>query len=240
MSTFLQLCQDVASESGTFSGTVPSVVTGQAGRLAKVVRWTNQAWRSIQNAHAQWRWMQSQFYGPTVASTQSYAGTDFNDLFTAAAITRFAEWTYTGEGAEDRFSLYDPSIGAADEMPLRYLDWNDFYTLRMRGAVSTEEDRPAFFTIGPNNKLYLSKIPDKAYTVRGLYRKSPQELEADSDTPEMPERFHDLIVDIAVEYLGTHDEATVQIPLWRLRRFEKFNELERDELPKIRLAGTFA
>lgn len=240
MSTFLELAQQVASESGTMSGTVPNAVTGQTGRLAKIVRWTNQAYRSIQNAHAQWRWLQGRFSGPTVAGQQGYAGTDFTDVDSAATITRFAEWVYTGDEREDRFSLYDPSIGAADETILRFLTWDDFYALRMRGAVSTEQDRPGFFTIAPTNKLLLSKLPDKVYTVRGQYRKSPQELAADGDIPEMPTRFHDLIVDVALEYLGTSDEAVVQIPLWRLRKFQKFSELERDQLPTIRLAGPLA
>lgn len=241
MSTYLELCQQVASESGTVSGTYPTAVTGQTGRLAKIVRWTNQAWRSIQNAHAEWRWMQSQFSGSLADGTQAYAATSFDDVGTGSSITRFAEWIYDGSGLEARFSVYDPSVGVSDETILHYLDWNDFYRLRMRGAVSTEEDRPAFFTIQPaDNKLYVSKIPDKTYTIRGLYRKSPQELSADGDTPEMPARFHDLIVDIAVEYLDTHDEGGQRIPLLRLRRFEKFNQLERDQLPKVRLAGTFA
>lgn len=241
MSTFLELAQLVASESGTFSGTVPSAVTGQTGRLAKVVRWTNEAWRSIQNAHGQWRWMQSQFTGSITDGTQSYAPTSFTDVLAAAAISRFGEWVCTGDETEDRFSIYKTATGVSDETVLKYLDWNTFYTERMRGSVSTEEDRPGWFTINPaNNYLYFSKIPDTTYTVRGFYRKSPQELSADGDTPEMPSRFHDLIVDIALEHLGTHDEAQGQIPLWRLRRFARFNELERDQLPKIRLAGPLA
>lgn len=240
MSTFLQLCQKVAQESGTVTGTVPTTVVGQTGRLAKVVKWTNDAWRDIQNAHANWRWMQGRFYGSTVASTQSYAGTAFNDADTLAAITRFAEFTVTGDGTEDGVSLYDPAVGVADESVLRFLDWPAFYRLRMRGAVSDDTGRPGWFTVSPAEKLFLSVIPDQVYTVRGLYRKSPQDLAVDADTPEMPARFHDLIVSVALEYLGAHDEAQVQFPLWRLRQFRQFSELERDQLPKIRLAGALA
>lgn len=240
MSTFLQLVQQVASESGTISGTYPTTVVGQTGRLAKMVRWTNEAWRQLQNAHAGWLWMQGRFYGPTVASTQSYAGTSFTDADSAAAITRFAKFLVTGDGTEDRISLYDPAIGASDETILRFLNWDDFYRLRMRGAVSTDTGRPGWFTVSPQNKLFLSVIPDKVYTVRGLYRKSPQNLAADADTPEMPERFHDLVVEMALEYLGAHDESQVQFPLWRLRQFRHFSELERDELPPVTLAGALA
>lgn len=239
MATFLQLAQRLASESGTVSGdTLPSTVVGQTGRLGKIVRWTNEAWRSIQNAHNAWRWMRGEFYGSTVASQVRYAGTAFNDVDTSAAITRFGEWVYTGDGYENRFSLYDPAIGVSDEGPLRYIDWDTFYTTRLRGVQTA--DKPSVFTIDPNSKLCLSPPPDKVYTVRGLYRKDTQEMTADGDVPEMPARFHDLIVDVGLMLLGTYDESMSQLPLWQLRKLSRFCELERDQLPIMQFSGPLA
>jgi len=49
---YLQLCQDTVRESGTISGdATPSTVTGQSGRLLKVVTWVAKAWQQIQNLH---------------------------------------------------------------------------------------------------------------------------------------------------------------------------------------------
>ncbi|MCA0276249.1 MAG: hypothetical protein LCH86_09605 [Proteobacteria bacterium] len=235
---FLELCQRVASESGTINGVLPTTVTGQTGRLAKVVRWTNDAWRQIQNANASWRWMQAEFYGPTAAHQQRYAYSGFNDLVTSSAITRFADWIYSPDGVDSGISLYDPSVGANDEGPLQFRDWEWFYRTQLRGAQN--EGKPSMFSVAPDGKLLLSWTPDKVYTIRGRYRKDVQTLAADGDIPEMPARFHDVIVDIALMLLGTHDEAPAQIPLWRMRQSEKFCNLERDQLPRLQLGDTLA
>jgi len=240
MASFLQLCQKVASESGTVNGTFPSTVVGQTLRLGKIVRWTNDAWRQIQNASATWRWMQSEFSGPTVAGTQRYAynAAGFVDSIAAAAISRHAAWLYSDRGCDSGISLYDPAIGVSDEGPLHFEDWDDFYKKRLRGTQNT--GKPSVFTIAPDNKLVFSYTPDAVYTVRGRYRKDVQELTADADVPECPARFHDVIVDVALMMLGTHDEAPAQIPLWQMRRSFNFCNLERDQLPRMTLAGPLA
>lgn len=234
MATFLALCQQVASDSGTIDGnsTLPTAVIGQTGRLAKIVRWTNQAWRSIQNAHGSWRWMQAEFSSGNVASgTRAYSGSDLG-------LTRHAEWAYSGRADENRFTLYPTADGVAQEGQLEFVDYRDFYTRFMRGPQTNA--RPTYFTINPENKIALHPIPDAAYTIRGIYRKTPQDLTANDDEPEMPARFHDLIVDAALVSLGIYDEAVAQIPLWRLRQIVRFSELETDQLPRITLAGALA
>lgn len=232
MATFLALCQQLASESGTVSGALPTTVVGQTGRMGKIVRWTNEAWRSIQNARGDWRWMIAEFSSTAVASgTRAYAGSDFS-------LTRHAEWVYSGQEDEDRFSMYLTSDGVAYEYPLRYRAYDDFYTSFMRGTQTNA--KPSYFTITPDNKMSFHPIPDASYTVRGLYRKTPQDLALDATEPEMPARFHDLIVQVAKEALEAHDEAVQLIPLTRLRKFSMFSELERDQLPKIRMAGALA
>src|SRR3954466_9623583 len=97
--TFLELCNQVASDSATFDEGALSTVVAQTGRKAKVVRWTNMAWRSIQNAHLAWRWMQSEFFFSTSATVQRYTGASVTDNFTLAA-ARFAEWICCGLGED--------------------------------------------------------------------------------------------------------------------------------------------
>ncbi|GAA4108863.1 hypothetical protein ACFFTN_01455 [Aminobacter aganoensis] len=235
---YLALCQRVASESGTVSGVKPTTVVGQVDRLAKIVRWVDDAWRQIQNAHSTWLWMQAEFYGPTVASQQRYAYSAFNDLATASTITRFADWIYSSNDVDSGITIYDPSIGVADEGALIFRDWEWFYRTQLRGTQS--EGKPSMFAIAPDSKIVLSWTPDKVYTIRGRYRKDTQVLAADADIPELPTRFHDVIVDIALMLLGTHDEAPTQIPLWRMRQSEKFSNLERDQLPRMSLGDTLA
>lgn len=232
MATYLALCQQLASDSGTLGdGTALTAVTGQTGRKAKMVGWVNRAWRSIQNAHPAWRWMRSEFSGSTVSGTRAYSGSDLG------VASRFGDFICSGEG-EQRFSIYLTATGVADEGRLFFKDYDWFYTNCMRGSQTNS--RPAYFTITPDGELALHPIPDAAYTVRGPYRKDVQELTADGDIPEMPVRYHDLIVDVAMMMLQGHDEALNQIPLTRLRMLPRFAELEHDQLPRIRLAGPLA
>jgi hypothetical protein len=163
--TFLELCNQVASDSATFDEGAISSVVSQTGRKAKVVRWTNMAWRSIQNAHVAWRWMQSEFSIATVIGTQRYAGTSATDTIAAAAITRFAEWINCGLG-ENRVRLYDSTIGLADIGPLQFVPWEQFYAKRVN--TSAANGKPTMFSIDPANKLCLSPVPDSAnYVVVG-------------------------------------------------------------------------
>lgn len=232
MGTFLSLAQEVAADSGTINGTYPAAVTGQTGRLAKIVRYTNLAWRSIQNAHGAWRWMRSDFTSTAIASgTRSYTATTLS-------ITRFGEFIVRDNTEEDRYTIYLTATGVSDERQLRFMDYDRFFATFMRGTQTN--DYPTWFTITPDNKIALHPIPDDSYTIRGPFRKSPQELTADADEPEMPARFHYLIVDAALEMLGVHDEAVSQLPLWRLRKLRGFSDLERDQLPRIRFAGPLA
>lgn len=232
MATYLQLVQKLASETGTISGTQPSTVVGQTGRLGKMARWVSDAWTMIQGIHGEWRWMRSDFSGSTVASTRAYASTDLG------IASRFGEWICEGPD-ESRFSLYLTATGVADEGQLFYRDYDWFWTNCMRGAQSN--DRPSLFTITPDNKIALHPIPDAVYTIRGPYRKDAQILAADSDTPEMPSRFHDLIIDVALEFfVDVHDEVPQTIQMHRLRRIPRFVALERDQLPPILMAGALA
>lgn len=225
MSTFLQLCQRVASESGTVVGTgQPSAVNTTDPRLAKIVRWTNDAWRQIQNVHEGWLWKRSSFSGPTVAGQREYTGVQMG------VASRFGEFLYSGKKDERRYSIYLTATGVADEQPLQFQPYDWFWSNNMRGTQTN--DRPAYFTITPEGKISFHPIPDAVYTVRGPYLKDVQELTADADTPEMPARFHDIIADVALRMLGTHDESPFQLQLWQLRQFEKWPSLEQSQLPR--------
>lgn len=233
MATYLELCQKVASESGTVSGeSQPATVVSQTGRLGRVVRWTNDAWRNIQNHRSQWRWMRKELSGALVASTQRYTST-------ALGLTSFAEWLVRGED-ETRWSCYKTSTGVSDEGPLHFLDWDTFYETQLRGTAPTNT-RPRFFSVDDSDRLVFSPTPEAGYTVRGLYRKDVQTLAANSDTPEMPARFHDIILWEALKLLGNFDEAPLpQRAEWANNARKLMSELERDQLPPMRIGGALA
>lgn len=238
MATYLDLVNQVASDSATFDEGAISSVVGQTGRKAKVVRWVNMAWRSIQNAHIAWRWMQSEFSLQTVIGTQRYAGTSATDTIAGGTITRFAEWINCGLG-ENRIRLYDSTLGLADIGPLQFVPWEKFYAERVNTAAAN--GKPTRFSIDPANNLCLYPVPDSTnYVVVGPYRKSVQTLTTDGDVPEMPADFHDVISSVATQFLHLHDEAGQVLPLWKLRENNDFCRLERRQLPPITFSGPLA
>lgn len=221
---YLSLCQMVARESGTVSGTLPSSVAGQTGRLSKIVFWTNDAWRQIQNRRNAWRWMRAEFGAPdavTVAGTKRYTSASFN-------LTRWAEWITE----EDTVSSYLQSTGVADEQPLLFMPWSLWKRTYDRGEQ--QQDRPIHYTISPAGEFCIGPTPDDTYVIRGEYRKSPQSLTANDDVPELPARFHDIIAWYALLLLAEHDEGG-QLPLARAGRNYNtlMDDLERDQLPQL-------
>lgn len=232
----LALVNQVRSDSGTFPAAL-TTVAGVTGRDAKALGWVQMAWRSIQNAHKMWNWMQSEFTVDTVATTQRYAGTVCTDAFSLALITRFSEWDCRGRD-EDRIKMFDPAIGLSDIGRLVFIPWENFYARAVN--TSAANDKPNLFSIDPQNRLCLSPVPDAVYTVRGPYRKSAQSLTADADIPEMPVDLHDVIASVAQQYLSLHDEAGQVLPVWKLRENRDFCRLEQMQLPEVRVGGPLA
>lgn len=232
MSTYLQLVQQVARDSGTVSGDgQPPTLVGITGRLAKMASWTNEAWRNIQNHRSAWRWMQGEFAGQTVAAQQRYTAAQLG------IASRFAEWTIRDHD-DISWSSYRTATGQSDEGALHFLDWSDFRVSQLRGTQV--QGRPRFFSIDNENRVVLSPTPDAAFTIKGLYRKGVQDLVANGDIPELPERFHDLIKWKALELVGVNDENAPQLGPWILNGRRIMSELERDQLPRIRLCGPLA
>lgn len=226
--TFLELAQAVARESGTVpEPAVLSSVTGQVGRLASIVLWVARANRMICNKHAEWRFLESEFEADTIAGTPRYTAASWN-------LSRFAAWKVAGP-LEARISLYDLDIGASDEARLHYLPWKDFYQRRLRGEI--DADRPIYFTVTPADEIAFSPTPDKAYRVRGIYRRAPKELTSNEDVPDLPERFHDAIMYRAMMMLADFDEAVYTRSQAEAEFRRILGDLERDQLPPITIGS---
>ena len=237
---FLQLAQKLASESGTLQDGVITTVTGQTGRKGKVCRWIADAWRAIQNAHQEWRWMESEFELALSASTRRYAYGTATDTLDSGAIDRFQRWIFNSDPESDSgITLYDSSTGLSDEGVLLFREWDHFYKSFMRGEQT--EGKPNYFTVTPQNELAFHSIPDgNDYVAIGRYQKSAQTLSADADEPECPAQYHDVIVDVAMMLLETFDENPGRITLLLLRRSAAFLALERDQLPNMILPDAIA
>lgn len=71
----------------------------------------------------------------------------------------------------------------------------------------TDQGRPCYFAIKPDGKLSLHPIPDAVYTLTIPYRKIEQRLVAETTVPELPVKFHPLIVYFAMVHYGASNES---------------------------------
>lgn len=207
MTTYLQLVQTLANESGTIAGAgpvgaasaLPTAVASATGQLLKMTSWITKAYTDIQIARSDWLWLRAEFSATITSSAAEYAGSDFS-------LTRFSRWRYNPTG-DSGITCYLTATGRSDEQPLSFAPWDVFRRLYLRGANFSLQNRPSVFSVTPANKLYFWPKPDDTYTVLGEYKKSPQVLAADADVPEMPAEFHDLIWMRAWKTSEIYDES---------------------------------
>lgn len=232
MSTFLQLCADLRREVGA-SGTGPTSVLNQTGEYLRLVKWTIESYREIQNAHrGNWRWLRSEFTLPTVADDDEYAYSDCTDTIASATITRFARWH------PHDMKVYLTSAGVSTQTWLTYSEWDDFK--RVWKIAAPASGFPAFISVDPRNKLRFGPKPDAVYTITGEYQKSAQVLAADADVPEMPEDFHRLIVLRAMKKYAAYESAP---EIWAEVKSEyalMMRDLEVDQLPEPKFGDALA
>lgn len=222
MSTFLQLCQRVAQESGTISGVAtPTTVVNQAGRLAKVVSWTASAWTQIQNLHSSWTFMRADL--PATALTSVGTG-----RYTAASwnISDLGRWLTE----DDLISIYATSIGVADEGQIRFMPWAEWRRFFVRGVQTN--NRPTHYTISPQNEFCFGPAPNAIFRANGEYRKAAVLLTANGDTPAIAEALHEIIVWKAIILLDDHDEVAPGVRQTAdIKHHEYLNSMRRAYLP---------
>lgn len=177
---FLELVRDLYKESGeSFSGgaTATNADSSAVSYDALVAGWIAAAWHDIQMANREWRWMWSEWN--TASTTQDFTLPTPTGRLSAVRTVDF-----------NAGITCEPTGSASD---YTYLSWVPYegneYLFR---HVTT--GRPTYITQLPNNKLRLNTVPDQEYTFRGEGWLTPWTLTANTDEPDMPERFHKLIV----------------------------------------------
>lgn len=220
MTDYLTLCQNVARESGIVSGVNPTTVVGQSGDLLKIVNWVAKSWEEIQNDSEAWLWMRKEFSDSLTQGTKKYSLASLNITDGAAFVEEV-----------DAYTVYDPAIGVADEGELIYMTYNEWKKAYDRGAQT--QDRPSRFSFHPDGSFLVGPIPDKTYTIRGIYRQETVVLSANADVPDMPVRFHDVIEYRALQFLNEHEEASVGYAGASANYSKLYAALQRDQLPDV-------
>lgn len=231
--TFLELCQAVASESGTVAALPnPTTVVGQTGRLGRIVGWVGTAYREIQTSHPDWLWLKDTFEGNLLATTREYSGNDLGAV-------RFARFARTAKDTSVA-TVYDPAIGLKDEGFLHFQPYEEFYQNFLFGERGALTGKPSHITRTPAGRFAFWPLPDKTYVARGLYHKTPQTLVTDNDVPELPEEHHDVIKWKALTLLALFDEDAARFATYeRMYNTAKAN-LAQHYLPQLEFGGPLA
>lgn len=204
MTTFLELCNAVERESGTVSKgmRMTDVTAPPTDRQDKIVNWVRDAWKLIQASRADWTFLVGEFSEALTIGQRKY------DPVADWAIPRFSDWVVDNPEYEP-VTIYDPALGAATESELSHASYEYWRQVYDRGSPQVQ--RPTVYAVGRNRELCFGDTPDKAYVVRGEYRKEAQVLAINADVPDMPTDYHDVIKWRALMLLGDHDEAPITI-----------------------------
>lgn len=238
MSTYLELCQSLRQECYTSYSNQPTTVVGQTGAMANVVTWISKSYKDIQLRYSNWRWMRSNFTVNTVASTDSYAYAACTDTKTSAAISRFANWW--AHDSADPFKCYLTSGGVAGQQWLSYVPYEDFRARYKFGVQQSMTGQPCYVSVDDDEKIVIGPNPDAIYTISGSYQRGPQILAVDADEPDMPSRFHDLIVYWAMQRYAIKAVAPEVLARANLEGGRILRALEQSQLPQMRLGAPLA
>jgi len=207
--------------------------------MKRVVDWVATAWREIQNKYIDWRWMHRSFTGTTTTGQSEYAATVFTDTTDSALISRFGRWLTHDDTGYSLMTVYATAPGVSGERYLTFLPWEAFRTIYRFGTQNNGV--PVHFSITPANKFAIGPAPDATgYTVNGDYQMSAQELSADANTPEMPTRFHMLIVYEGMKKYASYESAPEVYESGKNESGRMWGDLILDQRPSIPLSEPLA
>lgn len=213
---YLDLCKRLRQEAG-MSGSGPSAVTGQTGEMKRVVDWVAQAWLEIQNSRPDWRFMRVSFDVAISAGSAS--------IIVSSTVSH-----------PDKKSMI--AVDAGGRWPLEYLEPEDFAWLERRNGTQT--GKPQYVSMDSDGTIRFMPRPSEAFNLMGEYFRTPQALSANTDVPLMPERYHMMIVYLAMTYAGAEAEASNLYQDGLLKYERALDDLMMSQLPTLRVAGPLA
>jgi len=225
MSTFLDLCQELAMLA-SIPGGGPASVVGQTGENRRVVSWVQKAYTDVQQRHETWHFLKKDLSFPTVADQQVYTLTDMSatDLNLLDA---------------ESLRIYQTAVGVADEQFMVEWDYDSMRDTYQYGAQTP--GRPTCFAQREDKALVLGPKADATgYTIVGRYWRTPHALAADADEPLIPNDFRMVIVYRGLlKYAGY--EAATEVKTFALEEYGVLmRALERNQLPPLRFGGPLA
>ena len=209
--TFLELINAVLREVNEVELTT---IGSSRGIQTSIKDFINKAQRDIINSEVEWPFTIVSASFTTTASTAEYAP--------PAAVKTIDFDTFTVQ----------ESVTTA-EKSLDFLSFNEYiehYNEVDTNPTGDSEGLPRYVYFTPDENIGLSPVPDvSTYTIRYYYYSTHTDMVAATDTPTIPERFHDVIVNRARYY--THMlRSDTQFSQLALRDYEQGLNRMRVEL----------
>ena len=212
MSTYIELCQDMAREVG-IPGTGPSSVTPTAEDEADVVRYIRDANTDICSMWFNWDFLWGEH------STTTTSGTS-----TISSPSDLAQWNIDSV-------VYDPT--SENWQPLTYVGWREYREDYKYGTI--DSGTPEFFSVKPDNVIDMYPTPDTTgKTVTIEYWKVAPLLVNGSDTPVIPTRFQRIIICRGKIYYSEQNDAPEVLSSAVAEFNDLLGKLEADQLPAQR------
>jgi len=179
---YLQLCNAVLREINEVEITN---VTSTRGIQTSVADFINKAQRDIINSEVEW---------PFTVVNQSFTTTAGTSEYDRESDAKTVDY--------DSFTIQESADTA--ERKLKYISFDEYLDRRNEADTNPNASARAlseYVYTTPDNKIGLSPVPDAStYTVRYYYYQTTSDMAANTDTPTVPERFHDVIVNRARYY----------------------------------------
>lgn len=179
---YLQLAQAVRSRVG-LHGTGPSSISGANEAEQLILDAVRDAWIDIQNMRKDWKWMRAQAILQTTAGTTDYSVA----TILPSSYTRFSHWR------KDTFYM---KKDGSNYSPLTFVEY-DNYVYHFQN--NTAQNVPEYYTIKEADNSLIIQLPDDTYVFKIDYQKSAQELTTETDTPELPLQFHNVVMYQGIE-----------------------------------------
>ena len=199
MTDFVTLAQETRHLAG-LSGTGPADVSTATNIELTTVRNVRDAWIRIQAARYPWKWMWKEYeLTPggndrlqSIPNTEDYLLTDVERIHVKT------------------FRNFLTSLGTTDRQRMTFVPWEAWQ--EKYAVANITASRPRQCTRLPNGTLRLYK-PNDIYSIEFETQKEPQTLLVNADIPEMPVKYHPLIVYEALKIYGKANDAPEVIKL---------------------------
>lgn len=230
---FLQLVQKAIRKSGA-RAEVPSSLTSVTGIQLEFKEFVADAWRLIQMERQDWYFRQAE----QAIDIDNVALTDGMRVPTSLIDSANSRsWNF--------IHLYDVYVRLRNDdtdnpSPIYFVPWNNWQEKLGRNDLQLEyndekdiEGRPQHFTVAPTGELWLNPIPDLEYEMGFIGPTAIQELSADTDTPTLPEAYHDMIMWKAVMDYGMYHSDVASINRGESHYTAYKKNLDQEYLPHM-------